>query len=76
MNPLDEEGAHLENYLEDETWEQYLSRMSRSGQYAYGILIYGALNALNRPLSIFSSIGEKGLRLLVPIMKTERNRSP
>ena len=37
-NPLDEEGAHLANYLEDKTGEQYLSRMSGSGQYADGIL--------------------------------------
>ena len=75
-NPLDEEGAHLANYLEDETWEQYLSRMSRSGQYADGILIYGALNALNRPLSIFLSIGEKGLRLLVAHNEDGKKQEP
>ena len=50
--------------------------MSRSGQYADGILIYGVLNALNRPLSIFSSIGEKGLRLLVPNNEDGKKQEP
>ena len=42
----------------------------------HGILIYGALDALNRPLSIFSSIGEKGLRLLLPNNEDGKKQEP
>ncbi|XP_052059993.1 uncharacterized protein LOC127700513 isoform X4 [Mytilus californianus] len=59
-NPLQDDGTHLEDFFvaEDESWEEYLKRISRDGEWGDQIILRGLAEVVNREISIITTIGD------------------
>ncbi|XP_062572452.1 uncharacterized protein LOC134234405 [Saccostrea cucullata] len=56
-NPQHEDGSPLAMFLSTESWDEYLSRMSRDKEWGDQLILRGISNILGRTLSIISAIG-------------------
>lgn len=41
QHPNHKDGSHLESFLDDETWDEYLNRMSRIGEWGDQMILQG-----------------------------------
>ncbi|XP_063439247.1 uncharacterized protein LOC134720718 [Mytilus trossulus] len=59
-NPLQDDGTHLEDFFvaDDESWEEYLKRISRDGEWGDQIILRGLAEVVNREISIITTIGD------------------
>ena len=57
-----------------ESFKSYLEKMEKGGSWAEWLMIFAAVNSLNRPISIISSIGEDGLRIIEPLSSFGKSR--
>ena len=57
-----------------ESFKSYLEKMEKDGSWADWLMIFTAVNLLNRPISIISSIGEDGLRIIEPLSSSGNSR--
>ena len=68
-----EDGMKLEEFV-TESFKSYLEKMEKDGSWADWLMIFAAVNLLNRPISIISSIGEDGLRIIEPLSSFGKRR--
>lgn len=56
-NPTHEDGTHLGMFLSHETWDEYLSRMSRDKEWGDQLILRGLSSVIGRRISIITAIG-------------------
>lgn len=56
-NPTHEDGTHLAMFLSNDTWDEYLARMSRDKEWGDQLILRGLSSVLCRRISIITAIG-------------------
>ncbi|CAG2203809.1 unnamed protein product [Mytilus edulis] len=59
-NPLQNDGTHLEDFFvaADESWEEFLRRMSKDGEWGDQIVLRGLAEVIDREICIISTFGD------------------
>lgn len=55
--PTHEDGSHLAMFLSNETWDEYLARMSRDKEWGDQLILRGLSSVICRRISIITAIG-------------------
>lgn len=56
-NPTQEDGSHLMCFLTDESWEEYLSRMRKDGEWGDHIALIAITEVIGRTVTVLNSSG-------------------
>ncbi|XP_062609079.1 uncharacterized protein LOC134270848 [Saccostrea cucullata] len=54
QNPFHQDKGHLSSFLSEETWEEYLTRMSRSGEWSDHIILQAVADLFSLEVIVFN----------------------
>ncbi|KAJ8316027.1 hypothetical protein KUTeg_006041 [Tegillarca granosa] len=74
-NPCHEDGTHLQEFLSAETWDEYLERMKKDGEWGDQIMLRGVAEVTGRKICIISAIGDSHNQITIEPSKAEADQS-
>ncbi|CAC5390898.1 unnamed protein product [Mytilus coruscus] len=75
-NPNSEDGTPFCLFLDAESWEDYLSRMSQEGQWGDHLMLHAISNVTKRNITIINGEDEKKWTTLHPLFKDSAKQDP
>ncbi|XP_063439798.1 uncharacterized protein LOC134721040 isoform X2 [Mytilus trossulus] len=75
-NPNSEDGTPFCLFLDAESWEEYLSRISQEGQWGDHLMLHAVSNVTNRNITIINGEDEKKWTTLHPLLKDSAKQDP
>ncbi|XP_076110295.1 uncharacterized protein LOC143079046 isoform X2 [Mytilus galloprovincialis] len=75
-NPNSEDGTPFCLFLDAESWEEYLSRISQEGQWGDHLMLHAITNVTNRNITIINGEDEMKWTTIHPLLKDSAKQDP